>query len=127
VRTVKRLLVAYDETDPTAGQGDFLAVVRISANPALWGMRSRQVVHSGRMVYVGQEIGDKDLFAKLVDSGCKIENVQQSLRDIAAYLRLLEEFKLGNIVTIVPGDGDDGFSLVKVAEMPKLGGGTRKP
>ena len=115
----KKLLVAYDESKPTTGKGDFLAVVFEGTTPVFFGMKSHRVYKSGRMVFVGKEITAKDIFAKLVDSGRKIESVDQALKTLTAYVQHLEGFKIGNVVTIAPKSSDPGFELVKVAEMPK--------
>jgi hypothetical protein len=118
---MRRLLVAYDEARPSAGQGDFLAVVRVGGTPSLWGVRSRQFVQTGRMVFTGKDVEAEELFARLVDSGCKIENVQQTLTDLAAYLRLLGDLKLGNVVSLARTEDEPGFALTKIADMPKPG------
>jgi hypothetical protein len=115
----RKLLVTYDESKPTSGIGDFLAVVFEGTTPVFLGLKSRRAYKLGRMVFVGKEIAAKDIFAKLVDSGYKIENVDQTLKNLAAYVRQLESFKIGNVVTITPKNGEPGFELVKVGEMPK--------
>ena len=115
----KKLLVAYDESKPTAGNGDFLALIFEGSIPTFFGLRSHCTCKSGRMVFIGKEIAAKDIFAKLVESGQKFESVDRALETLIAYVEHLEGFKIGNVVTIAPKSGDPGFELIKVAEIPK--------
>jgi len=115
----KKLLVAYDESKPTAGKGDFLAVVFEGTTPLFFGLKSHRVYKSGRMVFLGKEITAKDVFTKLVESGRKIESVDQALKTLIAFVQQLEGFKIGNVVAVDPKSSDPGFELIKVAEMPK--------
>jgi hypothetical protein len=116
----KKLLVAYDESKPAAEKGDFLVIIFEGTDPVFFGLKSRRTCKSGRMVFVGKEIRPEDIFAKLIDSGRKIENVDQTLKNITSYIRQLENFKIGNVVAIAAKNNDLGFELVKVAEMPKV-------
>jgi hypothetical protein len=94
-------------------------VVFEGTTPVFFGLRSCRNYKSGRVVFVGKEIGAKEIFAKLVDSGHKIESVDQALKTSEAYVQQIGSFKIGNIVTVVPKSGDPGFELLKLAEMPK--------
>ncbi len=120
--TTRKLLVAYDESKPTAGQGDFLAIVLDGATPVFFGLRSRRTYRTGRMVFLGKAITARDVFAKLVDSGRKIESVDQALKNLIAYVQQLDGFKIGNVLGVEAKNGDPGFALVKVAEMPRSEG-----
>lgn len=115
----KKLLVAYDEAGPDAGRGDFLCVVRQSDTPVFWGLRSKRPWAKGLAVYVGKDVSHRDLFAKLVESGRKIGNVQLEMERLAAYLRQLDDLKIGNIVSVAPKLSEPGFELAKVADMPR--------
>lgn len=117
--TTRKLLVAYDESRPDAGKGDFLAVVLEGNAPVFLGLRSKRTHKLGRMVFLGRDITDKDVFAKLVDAGRKIPSVDQTLRTLAAYVQQVGNFKIGNILTVVAKSGEPGFELVLVSEMPK--------
>ena len=122
----KKLLVAYDESKPNGGRGDFLAVVFETNTPIFLGLRSRRIYTSGRMVYIGREITEKDVFAKLVDTGRKIESVEQTLRTLENYIQKLQEFRIGNLLS-VEADAASGFRLVKLADSPPTTNITRLP
>jgi hypothetical protein len=116
----KKLLVPYDEKKPKSGRGDFLAVILNEDTPQLYGLKSRRIHPFGKMCYLGTEISEKDVFARLVDSKRKIANVAQTIALLAAYVEQLAGFKIGNILKIEACAESPGFRLVKVAEMPKV-------
>jgi hypothetical protein len=118
--STKKLLVAYDQSKPNAGKGDFLAVVFEGATPLFFGLKSGRTCREGRMVFIGKEISEKDVFTKLVDSCRKIESVDQTLKTLTAYVQQMENFKIGNVVAITPKNSEPGFELVKIEEMPKI-------
>ncbi len=117
--STKKLLIAYDESKLIAKKGDFLAVVFDGTNPIFFGLKSHCAYKSGCMVFLGKEITEKDIFAKLVDTGRKIESVDKTLKTIASYIQQLESFKIGNVVGITSKSGELGFELFKVSEMPQ--------
>jgi len=116
--STNKLLVAYGESKPTAGRGDFLAVVFEETIPVFLGLKSHCIYKFGRMVFLGKEITTEALFAKLVETGRKIESVDRALKTTTAYVHQLEMFKIGNVITIESKKNDAGFELIKVAEMP---------
>lgn len=71
------------------------------------------------MVFIGKDITEKEFFAKLVDSGQKIESVGRTLKNLGDYMQQLDGFKIGNVLGVVPKADEVGFSLFKVAEKPK--------
>ena len=87
----KKLLVAFDPKRPEHRSSDFLVVVLEGTAATLLGIRSKKPVASGLMAYVGREIKPNDLFAKLVDTGRKIESVEQTLRALEHYIEKLQE------------------------------------
>jgi hypothetical protein len=117
----KKILVAYDKSKPNNGKGDFLAVVFEAAKPVFLGLKSHRIYSSGRVVFVGREITEKDVFARLVDSGRKIENVDHALGVLGRYLGQLQSFKIGDVLTILPDNVEPGFRLEQIAEMSKIG------
>jgi hypothetical protein len=123
----KKLLVAYNEAKPTSGQGDFLAVVFTDTKPMFFGLKSRRYYENGRMVFLGKGINEKDVFVRLVDTGRKIENVDETLKKLGNYIQQLGGFKIGNIITVAPKNDEVGFELVKIAEMPKTEVKSRLP
>jgi hypothetical protein len=80
--TTKKLLVAFDPKKPDQRSSDFLVVVLEGTEPKLVGLKSKKTAVSGLMVYLGKEIKANDLFAKLVDTGRRIESVEQTLRTL---------------------------------------------
>ena len=123
--TTKKLLVAFDPQKPEKRSSDFLAVVLEGQEPKLLGLKSRKMFVSGMMVYLGKEITANDLFAKLVDSGRKVENVQQTLNVLQAYIQMLQDFRIGNVLA-VQADAASGFKLLKLADAPPTPGSARK-
>jgi len=114
----RKLLVSYDEVKPYAGKGDFLAVIFEGGVPCFLGLKSRRLYKQGRMVFIGKEITEHDVFAKLVDTGLKIENVNDTIKTLFIYIQQVDKFKVGNIISIARSE-TSGFELVKIAEMPK--------
>jgi hypothetical protein len=115
--TTKKLLVAFDPKKPDQRSSDFLVVVLEGAEAKLVGVKSKKTAASGLMVYLGKEIKANDLFAKLVDTGRKIESVEQTLRTLESYIEKLQDFRIGNLLS-VEADAATGFNLVKVADSP---------
>lgn len=115
--TTKKLLVAFDPKKPDRRSSDFLVVVLEGAEPKLVGIKSKKPIASGLMVYLGKEIKVDDLFAKLVDTGRKIESVEQTLRTLEHYIQKLQEFRIGNLLS-VEADAATGFKMVKLADSP---------
>jgi hypothetical protein len=50
------------------------------------------------VVYVGREISDQEVFAKIVDAGFKIESVENQRKKIVELLNLLQSVKVGHNV-----------------------------
>jgi len=71
------------------------------------------------MVYLGKEITVNDVFARLVHTDHKFEDVGRTLKTLEAYMQMLQEFKIGNVLTIeLCDDSPCGFRLRKVADHP---------
>lgn len=70
----------------------------------------------GMVVFVGREITQNDLFAKIVDSGKKVKSVVELLQVIENYLEKLNNFKIGDIVGIK--HGNNKFELIKISKPP---------
>lgn len=109
---------------PEKRSNDFLVVVLDGQEPKLSGLKSKKICASGMMVYLGKEVTVSDLFAKLVDSGRKIENVQQTLNVLQVYIQMLQVFRIGNILA-VQADSTSGFKLLKLADVPPSSGTAR--
>ena len=123
----KKILVGYDPAKPDKNPGDFLVVVFESSQPCFLGLRSQKLWHSGRMVYIGKEITEKDIFAKLIETGRRIEDVDQTLKVLETYLTQLQNYRIGNVLTIKEdSSGEYKFRLVKTAEVTTINAAVRK-
>jgi hypothetical protein len=116
--TTKTLLVTFNPSNPDAGAGDFVVPVLEDGRVFFVGMRSKKPSELGRMVYVGKDVTVNDLFAKLVDSGRKVPSVEQTLKMLTAYVVMLQEHKVGNILSVEANAASVGFGLTKVANTP---------
>jgi hypothetical protein len=115
------MLVAYDPARPDAASSDFLAPVNDSTGLLLFGLRSKKSRAQGMMVFIGKDITVNDLFAKLVDSGRKIESVERTVAVLQSYLRMLQDYKIGNILAVEPCSEEPcGFRLKKIADAPPV-------
>nr|WP_319396640.1 hypothetical protein [uncultured Desulfobacter sp.] len=82
------------------------------------GIKSGKSSQYGLITFIGKEITSNDVFAKLVDSGQKIDNVDAVLTAITEFLEQLQQFKVGNVIGISYSDDGEGFNLVKEANRP---------
>ncbi len=113
----KKLLVAYDPSQPHPASGNFVVPISDSTGLFFLGLKSKKRYEQGQVVYIGKGITVNDVFAKLVDSGRKIESVEATVKALEAYLRMLQDYKIGNILRIEPiAEQECGFRLVKVAD-----------
>ena len=71
------------------------------------------------MFFLGKEINENDLFAKLMDTGRRIENTQEALQILEYYIQQLQEYRIGNVLHLeVDTPRARGFKLTKTAETP---------
>ncbi|MBF0234384.1 MAG: hypothetical protein HQK65_15295 [Desulfamplus sp.] len=82
------------------------------------GLQSGLSSQYGSISFIGKEITANDVFAKLVDSGQKIDNVEAVITAITDFLGQLQQFKVGNIISIYYSDDGNGFKLEKEANRP---------
>jgi hypothetical protein len=112
--TSRKLLVAFDPSHPEGSTSDFLVPVVDEGTPRLFGTRSRKTATLGMMVYIGRDVTKNDVFARLVDSGRRIDSVSKTIESIETYLRLLQAFKIGDVLSLeVSAESPDGFRLVR--------------
>ena len=81
---------------------------------SLIGVTSGNISEYGMVVFVGKEIGPNDIFSKLVESGQQINDIAKAFDMINKYIEELQEFKIGNVISIKP-NGKDCFKLFKEA------------
>lgn len=118
-KSTKKLLVAFDPSRADVATGDFVVPFLEVDAASFFGLRSKKSSTLGVMVYVGKEVTVNDLFAKLVDTGRKIPNVEQTVSMLADYMSRLEEHKIGNVVAIeAAAEEPGGFRLKRVANTP---------
>jgi len=114
------MLVAYDQSKPGA-RGGFLVPVLDGNTPQFFNLRTLKPSELGTVVFTGRGVTVNDVAARLVDSGRRIENVRQTLAAIEAYLAMLQDFHIGNIVGVEHSNNNPcGFKLRPVAKMPAI-------
>lgn len=117
--TTKKLLVTFDPLRAGAAAGDFVVPVVEADAATFWGLRSKKSSELSVMVYVGRAVTVNDLFARLVDTGSKIPDVQQTLSLLTDYITRLQDHKIGNVMAIeAAADEPCGFRLKRVANTP---------
>ena len=112
--TTKKSLVGFNPKVPSGGPHDFLAPVWDGDVPHLFGMTSGGFWEYGRVVFVGMNITANDVFAMLVDSGRKIDDVDKLLAELRAYLEMISDHRIGDVLELqVAPDTSVGFVLAK--------------
>lgn len=101
----KKCLVAFDPDKPQTKSSDFLCPVVNGGSLNLLGLKTRKIHAMGLVVFTGKDLSPNDVFAKLVDTGRKIESVDGALKDISEYLEALSAQRIGDVVTIDRKDG----------------------
>jgi hypothetical protein len=72
------------------------------------------------VVFIGVGITENDLFAKLVDSGARIESVKPTLQLLAEYIMQLQHFTIGNVVRMrAAATPTESLSLELVSKDPR--------
>lgn len=118
-KTTKKLLVAFDPARTNAAAGDFVVPVLDADSASFFGLRSKKSSTLSVLVYIGKEVTVNDLFAKLVDTGRKIPDVDQAVNILTAYMAQLEGHKIGNVMAIeAAAEAPGGFILKKIANTP---------
>jgi hypothetical protein len=115
----KKILVAFDPDRPQSRSSDFAVPVAGPGGVQLVGIRSGKPVAQGVIVFLGREVTVNDVFARLVDSGQRIESVEAAVKLLGDYLTMLQEHKIGNVIALEPVEGEAaGFRLTKIANTP---------
>jgi hypothetical protein len=120
VPSTKKLLVAFDPMRPDAMSSDFLAPLHRDGHCILLGLKSREERSIGLVVFLGRAVTENDLFAKLVDSGARMIDVNQTLAMLRSYLIDVQALKIGNVVRVrCPKEKDNfEFEFEVVAKTP---------
>ena len=114
----KKLLVAFVPERPKNQSSDFLIPFHTEGRTILYGLKSGSEQTHGLMIYLGRAITENDLFAKLVDSGVKIDNVNETVERLRQYLERLQSFSIGNVLRLRVEEGSGSFELELVAKTP---------
>jgi O-acetyl-ADP-ribose deacetylase len=97
----KKMLVAFDPDNAAAISSDFLVpVAEPDQGLVLFGIKSKKAIQLGMVIFTGKELRPNDLFARLVDTGRKIESVDAAMKDLAEYLAEVKNHRVGDIVKI---------------------------
>ncbi len=119
VMKTKKILVAFDPARPQSRSSDFVVPVAVLGGVQLVGVQSGKPAAQGVMVFLGREVTVNDIFARLVDSGRRIESVEVAVKLLGDYLTMLQEHKIGNVIALEPAEGEAaGFRLTKIADTP---------
>ncbi len=111
----KKLLVRFDPNRPEKQSSDFLAPISDgNRTVTLASLKNSKVSEYGLVVFTGRAVTSNDVFAKLVDSGKKIDSVDETLADFEAYVEQLRSFNIGNVLELKTNDSlPRGFELKK--------------
>jgi hypothetical protein len=118
--TTKKMLVAFDLEKPDAQSSDFLIPWSRSGKQVFVGLKSGNESALGMMVFIGRAVTENDLFAKLVDSGAVIDDVDATFALLRSYIEQLRALKIGNVARIRSTDQVNGpdVELELVANTP---------
>lgn len=97
----KKLIVSFSISEPERNSSDFVVPWTCNNKTVFIGLKSRKEVPYGLVVYIGKAITESDIFSRMVDSGLAIKNVDNTIADIRTYFKLLQTFKIGNVVRLV--------------------------
>ena len=112
--TTKKLLVAFDPKRPQVESSDFLVPAWEEETPCLLGLKSGKLHDYGLVVFLGRDVTVNDLFAKLVDTGREVENVDRIVAELGAYLGMVKERRIGEVLSVEATPGEAiGFALRK--------------
>lgn len=70
------------------------------------------------IAYIGVSITSQELIEAMRDVGLLLDTDPDPAERIDAYVRMIPDFKVGNVVAIEPSDEFPGLRLVKLANMP---------
>ena len=119
--TTKKLPVSVSYGDVEAKSNEFVIPAMDTGFSGFRGLKSGRLYTYGALSFLGKEITVNDVFARLVDSGQRIDNVDAMLRMLDAYLEAVQDYRIGNVLTVEPSSDRCGFKLTKVAQRPNSG------
>lgn len=114
----KKILVPFDLQNPDKKINGFLYPnINLEQIDTFHEINKGKEWKTGMIVLVNQPITTNDVFAKIVDSGKKINSVNDLLNHIENYLEQVSKFKIGDIIGIEPLN--NSFKLIKMEKPPR--------
>jgi len=115
----KKQFIVYNPKEPAKMTGEFISPFQLSNSSwGFIGLKSSKVHEFGFAVYVGKEISENDLFAKIVDNKQKVLNVESLLSGLKKYLEQVAKCRLGDVYKLSTEQGIIGPLLVKTEMRP---------
>lgn len=115
----KKLLVPFDPKNPDWTPREFIIPQMMNGQTCLVGVNNGKAFGYGQVVYIGQPISEHDLFARLVDSGAVIDDVDETLNRFRQYVECVSRLRIGNVVKLgAPECGGSTWRLELVWAMP---------
>lgn len=114
----KKMPISISYGDFKAKSKEFLIPYTSKEKEGFRGLKSGQASLYGMITFIGKEISSNDIFAKLIDNGQQLDNIDKTLKIFEYYIKELQQFKVGNIISISYSRYDLDFQLVKEADHP---------
>ena len=114
----KKMPVSITFKDFKAKSEEFVIPFTGKEKKGFRGLNSGNATKYGMITFIERKISANDVFAKLVDSGQRIDDVDATLSIISQYLEELQQFKVGNVISVDYTD-DFAFRLTKEANKPQ--------
>jgi hypothetical protein len=100
IMKTKKFPVSITFKDSVASKEEFIVPFIEEGKKGFCGIKTGKECKYGVVSYIGKEIDVNDVFAKLVDSGQRIIDVDRMLSCLTKYLEELQNFKIGNVISI---------------------------
>ncbi len=99
--TTKKMLVAVNIELNTMRKGGFVIPSQDEHSPDVFAAIDGTGTASFACVsYTGRDLDANTLFARYIDSGAKVKNVDKLLADLDDYLTQIKSFQVGNVLGI---------------------------
>lgn len=108
----RKLIAPIDLKKPDRNIRDFAYPAFIDNTWHLVGFNSGKIWQYGMIVFIGTAVTENDLFARIVDSGRKIESVRALLESLVELSIQVNNFKIGNVVEVIAKE-EGGFEIIK--------------
>ncbi len=113
----KKFAVAFDENRPESPSSDFLVPMNSSGKLEFFGITSRRTTTLGLIVYIGKEISESDIIARMSALGRDLQSMENCALELASYIEKLKTVRIGNIVRLTGVDAGT-LSLEVVSKSP---------